>query len=433
MSTANNNKGTHLTVEDRNYIEDALSLRYPLRVIAEHLGKDPTTISKEIKRNRVFKISKNMFAGGCANRKNCQIKHLCSETCNKLCKYCKSKNCYRICSEFKEMSCTLVNSYPHVCNGCTSKVNCRLSKYTYRAKVAEVTYKDTLSVSREGIGISRSELERIDQLVSPLVLKGQSLSHIYTHHRNELGCCERTLYNYFDLNLFEARNIDLRRKVRYRPRKKKASGTIRDTKCRLGRTYDDFEAFLSEYPNTPIVEMDTVEGKKGGQVLLTLFFRNCSLMLAILLNASTQKCVEAAIDTIYESLGPEVFKDSFPVLLTDNGSEFKDPLSIEYDKGGNLRTKVFYCNPHASHQKGRIERNHEYIRYILPKGKSFDSLTQEKVTLMINHINSTARASRNGTTPFKLAQLLLNGAFLEALSLVEISPDEVHLKPALLK
>ena len=179
--------------------------------------------------------------------------------------------------------------------------------------------------------------------------------------------------------------------------------------------------------------MDTVEGKKGGQVLLTLFFRNCSLMLAILLNASTQKCVEATIDTIYESIGPEVFKDSFPVLLTDNGSEFKDPLSIEYDKGGNLRTKVFYCNPHASRQKGRIERNHEYIRYILPKGKSFDSLTQEKVTLMINHINSTARASRNGTTPFKLAQLLLNGAFLEALSLVEISPDEVHLKPALLK
>jgi len=433
MSTANSNKGKHLTVEDRNYIEDALALRYPLKKIAEHLGKDPTTISKEIKRNRVFKMSKNKFAGGCVNRKNCRIKHLCSETCNELCKNCKNNNCYRICSEFKEMSCKLVNSYPYVCNGCVSKIGCRLSKYTYRAKVAEATYKDTLSASRAGIGISKSELEHIDRLVSPLVLKGQSLSHIYMNHKDELGCCEKTLYNYFDLNLFEARNIDLRRKVRYRPRKKKTSGTIRETKCRLGRTYDDFEAFLEAYPDTPIVEMDTVEGKKGGKVLLTLFFRNCSLMLAILLDASTQKCVEAAIDTIYEVLGHEVFKDSFPVLLTDNGSEFKDPKSIEYDKDGHLRTNVFYCNPHASHQKGRIEKNHEYIRYILPKGKPFDSLTQEKVTLMINHINSAARASRNGTTPFKLAQLLLNGTFLESLSLVEIPPDEVHLKPALLK
>jgi IS30 family transposase len=235
------------------------------------------------------------------------------------------------------------------------------------------------------------------------------------------------------LNLFEARNIDLRRKVRYRPRKKKTSGTIKDTKCRAGRTYDDFKAFLSEHPDTAIVEMDTVEGKKGSKVLLTLFFRNCSLMLAILLESSTQKCVKSAIDTIYDAMSNQDFKDSFPIILTDNGSEFKDPQSIEYDISGNPRTKVFYCNPHASQQKGRIEKNHEYIRYILPKGKSFDSLTQEKATLMINHINSAARASRNGTTPFKLAQLLLNGSLLDALSLVEISPDEVHLKPALLK
>ncbi len=116
----------------------------------------------------------------------------------------------------------------------------------------------------------------------------------------------------------------------------------RDTKCRLGRTYDDFEAFLGEYLGTPIVEIDTVEGKKGGKVLLTLFFRNCFLMLAILLDASTQKCVEAAVDTIYEALGHGVFKDSFPVLLTNNESEFKYPKSIEYDKDGHLRTKVFY-------------------------------------------------------------------------------------------
>ena len=307
-----------------------------------------------------------------------------------------------------------------------------MSKYYYRSKVADATYRDNLSASRKGLGVSQSELTHIDQIVSPLVLRGQSLAHIHANHEDEIGVSQRTLYNYFDLNLFEARNIDLRRKVRFRPRRKKRV-TPKDTKCRLGRTYEDFELFLRDHPDTPVVEMDTVEGEKGGKVLLTLFFRNCSLMLAVLMDACSQKCVKSAIDTIYSALGHQVFKDCFPVILTDNGSEFKDPWTIECDKNGNHRTRVFYCDPLASHQKARIERNHEYIRYILPKGKSFDLLTQEKVELMINHINSATRASINGTTPFKLAQLLMNSAFLESLSLNEIDPDEVHLQPALLK
>lgn len=433
MIDTNATKGKHLTLEDRSYIEDALAVRYPLKEMAKYLKKDSTTISKEIKRHRIKKKGKTEFTGGCANRKDCQLKHLCSETCTQFCKNCKISNCYRICNQFKEYRCTRLQKFPHVCNGCDSKIGCRLSKYYYRSKVADATYRDNLAASRKGIGVSQRELEIIDQLVSPLVLKGQSLSHIYAHHEDEIGLSQRTLYNYFDLNLFEARNIDLRRKVRFKPRRKKKPKSSRDTKCRIGRTYEEFEIFLTDHPDTPVVEMDTVEGKKGGKVLLTLFFRNCSLMLAVLMDACTQKCVKSAIDSIYSAVGHQVFRDCFPVILTDNGSEFKDPWVIECDKDGNHRTKIFYCDPLASHQKARIERNHEYIRYILPKGKPFDLLTQEKVTLMINHINSAARASRNGTTPFKLAQLLMNSAFIESLSLVEVDPDEVHLKPALLE
>ena len=85
----------------------------------------------------------------------------------------------------------------------------------------------------------------------------------------------------------------------------------------------------------------------------------------------------------------------------------------------------------ASYQKPHVEKNHEYIRYILPKGRSFNDLTQEEITLMMNHINSTARASLNGNTPFKLAQMLLDNSLLEKLSLKHIPADEVHLKPAL--
>ena len=215
-----------------------------------------------------------------------------------------------------------------------------MSKYYYRSKVADATYRDNLSASRKGLGVSQSELTHIDQIVSPLVLRGQSLAHIHANHEDEIGVSQRTLYNYFDLNLFEARNIDLRRKVRFRPRRKKRV-TPKDTKCRLGRTYEDFELFLRDHPDTPVVEMDTVEGEKGGKVLLTLFFRNCSLMLAVLMDACSQKCVKSAIDTIYSALGHQVFKDCFPVILTDNGSEFKDPWTIECDKNGNHRTRVF--------------------------------------------------------------------------------------------
>ena len=87
----------------------------------------------------------------------------------------------------------------------------------------------------------------------------------------------------------------------------------------------------------------------------------------------------------------------------------------------------------ASYQKARIEKNHEYIRYILPKGKSFKHLTQEKVTLMMNHINSTARASLNGNTPFQLAQILLDESLFKNYSIKSVQADEVHLKPMLLK
>jgi IS30 family transposase len=179
--------------------------------------------------------------------------------------------------------------------------------------------------------------------------------------------------------------------------------------------------------------MDTVIGRKGGKVLLTLFFRNCSLMVALLLDACTQECVLDAVNAIYDAIGNSAFKSCFPIILTDNGSEFQAPDTLENDALGSERTKIFYCEPMASYQKPHIEKNHEYIRYVLPKGKSFDLLTQDKITLMINHINSVARTSLNRQTPLKLAQLLLDESFLEALSLNMILPDEVYLKPALLK
>lgn len=435
MSNGKLCKGKHLRIEERLIIEYGLDQNYTLKEIAERVGKDPTTISKEIKRNRFLRVSrvKQNDIQPCQHRKSCTKTNLCNTSCGKQCKKCRFINCYRSCNEYSTKKCSKLSRYPYVCNGCSTATTCTAEKQYYKARVADTKYKELLKSSREGLNITSTELKKMDDIISPLVLKGQSLFHIFTHHRKEIKCSERTLYNYFDKNAFTARNIDLPRKVKYKPRKKSTTSVIKDFNYRIGRTYSDFIKFIEENPNTPIVEMDTVHGTRSGKVLLTFIFRSCSLMIAFIIDSCSELAVREAIDKLYEVLGHKLFKQYFPVILTDNGSEFKDPESLELDTERNQRTKVFYCNPMASYQKPYVEKNHEYIRYVIPKGTSLNDLTQEDITLMMNHINNAARASLNGNTPFKLAQMLLDNSLLDKLSLKYIPADEIHLKPALFK
>ncbi len=431
MSERINNKGKHLTIHDRTYIEDALNIGLTLKEIADRLDKDSTTISKEIKRNRTFKESKLEFQGGCINRKSCRKKHLCNSSCNELCKKCKTVNCYRHCPDFKIKTCNRINKFPHVCNGCETKTICKLNKYRYSTKHAEANYRDKLEGSRQGLNMTQSELKALDDLISPLIRMGQPIHHIYANHKDEIKCSERTLYHYINSSFLSVRNIDLRRKLKYKPRKKKVNSKPK-TNHRIGKSYNDFCAYITENPETEVVEMDTVIGRKGGKTLMTLFFRRSSFMVALLIDRCTQECVIDAFNKLYEDVGAEVFKSNIPILLTDNGSEFLDTKSIEYDVDGNKRTHVFFCDPMSSHQKGKLEKNHEFIRYVLPKGSSFDHLNQENITKLINNINSISRESLNDKTPFELAELLLNKKFLDALFLKKIDPNDVHMKEELI-
>ena len=434
MSPKNYGKGKHLTAVDRLFIEEALKNRLPLTQIANYIMKDTTTISKEIKLRRTLKTRRQPKALiACDHRKNCNRTKICSSTCILLCKTCINQNCLRICSDYKPKICRKLTRYPHVCNGCETLIGCSLDKFHYKARIAEEHYRCTLTEERSGLDISEKEFEHLDNLISPLILRGQSLAHIHAHHYEEIGLTIRTLYNYFDKQFFTAKNIDLPRKVRYKPRKKNHPLLFKNSKHRVGRNYEDFCAYIERHPEIPIVEMDTVHGKNGGKVLLTLFFRSCSLMIAFIMQACTKECVKNVFDDLYERLGSEAFRKTFPLILTDNGSEFMSPEGLENDDSGEERTRIYYCNPMASYQKPHIEKNHEFIRYILPKSMTFDKLSQADVTLMMNHINSTARASRNGCNPFRLAQILLDKVLLESLDLRPIPPDEVLLKPALLK
>lgn len=146
------------------------------------------------------------------------------------------------------------------------------------------------------------------------------------------------------------------------------------------------------------------------------------------------ECVEKAFKEIKQTLGKEIFKRIFEVILTDNGSEFFNPMSIEKDEKTNeIISHVFYCDPGASWQKGALEKNHEYIRYVLPKGSSFDELTQETTNILMSNINSTSRDTLNGKTPYDATLLILDEEILEKLGVTKIKADEVNLSPNLLK
>lgn len=411
----------HLTYEERDFIEIGLNRGRNFTQIAEELNKSRTTIMREVKKRRFrrnpsgFNNSNNL----CKNRHECK-KFDCS----------KKEKCY------EEDICYKLTGAPYVCNGCEQKRKCRKIKYYYYAKFANDEYSEKLRESRYGINQTKEEIYDLDKLITPLIKeKHQSISHIYANHPDEIKFSKATMYNYVDLGVFSFKNIDLQRKVKYKKRKENQKQRIRrETAIRKGRTYEDFKEYIGKHPECSIIEMDTVEGVKGGKVFLTLLFRQSKFMLIYLLERKTMECVEEAFEEIKRIVGIRTFKRVFEVILTDNGSEFFNPISIEKDKETEeIISHVFYCDPGASWQKGAIEKNHEYIRYVLPKGTSFNELTQEKTNILMSNINSTSRDSLNGKTPYEAVLMTLKEEIVNKLGINKIIADEVNLSPKLLK
>ena len=385
----------HLTLSDRIYIETALDRGDNFRTIAKALGKDPTTISLEVR--RFLEWNDGRFArtkgNDCVHYCSCDIFNLCPECCSWECKDCREDRCMKLCSHYDPLICDDLKSPPYVCNSCRVRAVCGATKYFYRAEEAQKRYKAILSESRAGINMTPEQLKELDDFISPLIKNGQPKLRKKRRGENPI-------------------------KYDYRNR----------------RTYKDFIKYTEMFPEYEVFEMDTVKGSRdAGKCMMTLLFRKSSFMLIFLLPSCTQASVKAVFDDLYDRLGPVVFRKTFRVILTDNGPEFKDPWSIEMTANRKRRTRVFYCDPYQSNQKGRLEKSHEFIRYIIPKGRSMHNLTDEKVRLMACHINSVARDGLNGQTPFDLAELLLSKKVLTSLGLQKISPDCVILKPALLK
>lgn len=427
-------KNTHLTLDERATIEVSLREGASFTEIGRLLGKDPSTISKEVKNHNQV-IRKGSY-NPCSKRTSCS--HMgkackpCKHPYHGSCKGCSYRNCYEHCPDFVELICQKLKKPPYVCNGCDTRMRCKLERHLYDAKNAQKEYETARSESRQGIAITPAELKRIDSIISPLVKQGQSIHMICVNNTDNIMLDEKTIYNYIDAGLLSVDNIDLPRKVRYRIRSHKKPVRV-DKQCHVGRTYEDFEAYLEANPDVPVVEMDSVEGRKGGKVLLTIYFRNCSLMLAFIRDANTARSVSEVFEQLYALLGHDTFSGLFQVILTDRGSEFTNPLAIEFNKNNERRTRVFYCDPQRSDQKGGCEVAHEMIRRVLPKGVSFDELNQDSVSLMMSNINSYSRKKLNNQSSHQLFSFLNSEEILEKLNIKLIPANEINLTPLLLK
>ena len=428
-------KFAHMTEDDRYKIKNGLDHGHSFKEISRITGKDCTTISKEVKNRRVYR-KKGCFGqsfNDCINRIGCSVSNLCENgRCKrKACRTCGKIKCYDICCDYKREFCDMLGKAPYVCNGCIKKERCTLEKALYEPVAAQKEYRQILSESREGFSICENEAKRLDGIISPLLLKGHSLHHICVNNKSRIMCSERTLYKYVGASMFKARNIDMPRTVRFRMRKKK-SGFKVDKSCHKSRTYADFRAYCASNPGVGIVEMDTVHGEPGGKGILTLHFVDLHFMWMILIDDLSAQSVTDAFFTIRGRFGTELFLKLFPVILTDRGSEFSDPQKIEAGEDGELLSRVFYCDPLQSQQKGSAENNHSLLRRIIPKGTSLENYTQGDITLSMNHVNSYGRPSLNERSPYELFAAIFGEDVLKKIGAEFVPPDKIILRPSLI-
>ena len=383
-------KYKHLTLSDRNDIQLGLERGETFKAIGQSILKDPTTVSKEVKRNRQVRES----------------------TCDNL-------------------PCPLLDKAPFVCNGCPKRrQNCGYKKIFYLAKQAQKQYEKILVEAREGTPLNSKTFWEMDKIISDGVKKGQHIYHILKTHN--LDVSSSTVYRHIRKGYLSIAHIDLARAVKFKERRKRKLPSI-PKEAKKGRSYEDFQNYLTLNQLDSWLEMDTVLGRMGGKVLLTFNLSFCNFIFARLLDNKTALEVTKHLYNIKNTLheADKDFFQLFPVILTDNGGEFARVDDIEMDVRGE--SKLFFCDPNRSDQKGRIEKNHTLIRDILPKGTSFDNLTQEDINLVCSHVNSVKRAALNGKSAYELFAFTYGEEIPELLGISNIPAEDVCQSSTLLQ
>lgn len=422
---SSNNKNLHLTVQERIIIEKGIENGSTKAAIALTIGKDKSTVGKEIKKHREL-VHKSSYKINCANMKNCSHNHVCVN-----------------CADFKPFTCNRRDRSPGACNGCSKYTYCRYDKYRYKADFSHKKYREDLVDSRTGINMSYEECKAMADIIVPLIKAGHSPYHIVTNHP-DLNISEKTLYNYIENGIFREfglLDIDLRIKTK-RKIAKKASNKYKkreDKKYLNGRTYDDFINYTAENKNLSVVEMDTVYNNGStGPFMQTFKFLDYSFMFIVYQEEKTAKSMVEGVDLLEKILGKDLFSEEVAIIKTDRGSEFCDAEGFEKEENESRRTRIFYCDPMASGQKGSLENNHKEIRYICPKENDLKDLglnSQEKANLIVSHINSQSKEHLKGKSPLEVMEFMNPALYqkFKDFGIERINKDNIVLKPYLLK
>lgn len=424
MSSMNKNK--HLSLEERNIIATGISNGSSKKAIADTLGKDKSTIGKEIRAHRVL-THKCSLPLECENYRHCKL----------------GRHCTPSCSQYIKFHCKRRDRSPGACNGCERINHCRFDKYIYKPSAAHEEYRSDLVDSRAGINLTTDEAIELGNIIKPLLIKGQSPYQIIASHP-ELNISEKTLYNYIENGVFECvgiANIDLRIKVKRKmaAKKKVTYKKRKDRKYLVGRTYTDYCAYVESEQITNILEMDTVYNDvSNGPFIQTFKFVKYGLLFAIYHNTKTAADMVEGLDILESILGKDLFEREACLTLTDRGSEFTDAEHMEMRKDGTRRTRLYYCDPMQSGQKGSLENMHRELRYILPNQvnlRSIGLVDQASLNIAISQINSGAKEQLNGKSPFELCEFMCEelAEKLYAFGLKKITKDEVELRPSVLK
>lgn len=424
----------HLTFEERVIIEDRLNHKVSVRGIAKELKKSPSTIVREVKNHSTHVLSSK---NDCLHRKDCLFHGVCGYTSckEKTCAKCKNNKCKQFCSDYVQSYCDKSTESSYICNGCSSRYMCRFEHDVYKAVEAEKSYQETLTSARSGFDLTDEQLDKVNALASPLLKQGLSPYHVIQTCKDDISISEATLRRLVNKCELDARNIDLRNTVKRKVRSNtNKSITKRMRMTKLGHYYSDYLEYTAAN-DTTVTEMDCVEGKQNeSEVLLTLNIVALSMQLYFILPAQTSENVVSMLNHIEEALGTELFSEVFPLILTDNGVEFSDIEGMERSclNPTIKRTKIYFCEPNRSDEKGSCENHHKLLRYIFPKGASFKECTQADLHLVTEHINSYKRKALFGKSAFELARSVLPEDFFLLLGYDDIPPDKIILTPKLL-
>lgn len=403
MSDLTTKKQKHMNFEDRLEIQTCLDHGMTFKAIAKRIGKDQTTISKEVKKHIVVNPSTQLSVTDPAG------------------------------TPITKQPCLQLLKAPFVCNGCKKRRGrCAFTKQLYLAKNAHREYETLLKESREGIALCKDSFYEADAIISQGIKKGQRLYHIM--QSNDVGFSQPTAYRHLHRGYLSVSKMDFPRVVKFKQRKQYNENYIPKA-AKVGRTYDDFLAHVDENNITSWVEMDTVIGQIGGKVIMTFDFTFCNFMFGLLLDDKTAAEVTSKVRALKEHLtsGNARFGDIFPLILTDNGGEFANISAFIADVDGEIETNLFFCDPASPSQKPRVEKNHTMFRDIVPKGESFDDFTQETVNLIFSHVNSVKRKSLNGKSSFEIFSFTYSESIASLLGVSRIPDNEVTQSPKLLK